>query len=103
SLQSSPGFDLVIGLWLFMKILFVLLDIALVAAFIYAFYQGWKLRPHLEIHDHGHKEHGHDKPAPPVLQKELVQKRWTELTRKTEGGSLDALRIGIIEADALVD
>ncbi len=100
-LEAMPGFGLLTGAWVFLKALFIFLDLALLGLFLFSVRQGWKFRPHLEVSENG------GKPANgklvPILRKDVVKTRWRAVTDRASAGSLDALRIALIEADALTD
>ncbi len=87
------------GAWLFLKIFFIVLDFALLGFFLFAFYQGWKMRPTIEFR----YESPDEKALRPVLRKEMVQKRWQAVRAKAEENFADAPRIAVLEADALLD
>jgi hypothetical protein len=100
SIESVPGYDLLLGIYFVVKWLFIIADIALVFLLIYALLQGIKYRPHLELHSHGHGKA--EKPVR-TLGGEIFKKRWEAILRKTAGNSADSLRIAVIEADSMVD
>ncbi len=99
-LEAMPGFGLVAGAWVFLKALFIFLDLALLGLFLFSVRQGWKFRPHLEVSENGKPANGK---LAPILRKDVVRTRWRAVTDKAGAGSLDALRIALIEADTLTD
>ncbi len=82
--------------WLNMaRLVFGFLDLVLLLLVAYLFTKIWKLRPHLVV----------DLPTEKrtlTLRRAIVQERWKKITARAAGGTLDSLRVAIIEADTLV-
>lgn len=79
-------------------VIFILVDIALVIGFVYAFNKAWKFHPKYEI------EEGQTVAARRETMHDIVMKeRWHAIMTKFATGTPEAARLSIIEADALVD
>jgi len=95
-LRQLPFWQYLPGIYLFLKVTFIILDVVLLGIFIFAFKKAWALRPHLEISAAPKKEKV-------GIVKEAFLRRWNRIVERKKEGSLDSLRIAIIEADALID
>lgn len=78
------------------RVIFLLLDAALLGIFVYAFSKGLEYRPHFSL-------------TPPskgmarTLRSVLLREKWTAVQEKFAVGSPEAMRLALIEADALAD
>lgn len=78
--------------------LFFILDVLLLVGFCYAFLKAIKYRPHFEF------SHAKKAASRTTLRKAYFKDRWQKLLKKCEDSpTSDSMRLGIIEADALVD
>lgn len=80
-----------------LRYVFIVLDVILIALFIYVFVQALKFRPPLIFNPVARAK----KKAP--LKDEKLMKRWQEILRKAESAPPQSLTLGVIEADGLVD
>ena len=78
------------------RVIFLVLDAALVTVFVYAVAKGWEYRPKFSL-------------TPPSKRKTLTLRsamfteKWTRIKEKFALGTSEAVRIAIIEADAFID
>ncbi len=78
------------------KFVFAFLDLVLLLLVVYLFTKIWKFRPHLVVS------------LPPekktlTLRRAIVQERWKKIAARASAGTLDSMRLAIIEADTLVN
>jgi len=79
------------------RIVFIVLDIILLVAFFFVFIQAWKFRPELAPYKVRQKKAF-------TVRDAVFKERWDFIMKKVAGaGSVDALKLGIIEADKLAD
>ena len=101
--QAATGFEDLLGggflqsLYGWARIIFIILDILLLGVFAVGFRQAWKYRPDLDLRPPTSPKVGK------TLQSDIYLERWRSILNKTAGGSADAMRIAVIEADALTD
>ena len=78
-----------------LRAIFIVVDIVLLCVFIFAVFKGWKFRPKLGV----------SKPEEKIvtLGNAALKERWEGIVEKTKSGSLESLRIAIIDADKLAD
>lgn len=90
--------SLFIPIYRALEVVFILVDVALLIGFIYAFRESWKYRPHF----HHPKEHKPD--AARQARRAEYARRWgTIMAKFSTGNSADARKLAIIEADKLID
>lgn len=80
-----------------LRYIFIVLDVILVALFIYVFFKALKFRPPLVFNPAARA-----KKKKPLKDEKLI-KRWQEILRKAESAPPQSLTLGVIEADGLVD
>lgn len=88
--------DTWLALFRFVRVMFIVLDVALFVLFAVVVKKGLRFRPHI-----------HPGKAPPsrvlTLRDALVRERWNAIVEKARAGGADAMKIALIEADKLVD
>ena len=80
-------------------VIFIILDIALVAGFIYAYSKAWHYHPDYKSKEGTGVGMAHRQTVHDIVMKE----RWHATMAKFALGTPEAERVAIIEADALVD
>lgn len=88
--------DTFIKVFNIVRIIFVILDIALLWVFLYSMREGLKYRPPM-------KPEGKRKKQILTLRNVVIEDRWRLIVKKFDTASPDTMRIAIIEADALAD
>ncbi|MCS6789041.1 MAG: hypothetical protein NZ484_00490 [Patescibacteria group bacterium] len=75
--------------------IFIILDLILIFGFAFSFYQAWKFRPKIVS----------KRMKTPIvsLQKEIYRAKWFDIINKFEVGTLEAMKIALIQSDNLVD
>lgn len=78
-----------------LKVIGIIINIPLIIAFAYYFARAWEVRPRIL-------------PEPPkerqaVSKQAAVQLAWDDIMQKAATGSIDSLRISIVNADKLID
>src|SRR3989344_3078599 len=92
---GGPGFWN--SVWSAGRTVFIVLDIILLVAFFFVFIQAWKFRPKIEPYKIRQKRAF-------TLRDAVFKERWDFIMKKASGaGSVDALKLAIIEADKLDD
>ena len=76
--------------------IFILITLALAGGFGYALYQAWHFHPQFQVEDDKAKRI-------PTLRDAVMKERWHAIMTKFSLGTPDAIRVAIIEADALAD
>lgn len=84
-----------LGLYNFVRWLFIILDLLLLLGFIFSFYKAWQFRPKLN--------HKKTKKKTISLQREVYRAKWFDITLKFKEGDLNSQKLAIIEADKLVN
>ena len=79
-----------------LRFFFIVLDILIFGVFVYAFMKSLEVRP---------KFHGGWRPKKRVitLRQVVFEDKWKNILKRFHDGSPEAMRIAIIEADALID
>jgi hypothetical protein len=79
-----------------LRLFFLVLDAVLVVVFFFALVKSFGVRPRF---------HGKWRPTKRVisLRQAVFREKWAAILKKFHGGSPEAMRITVIEADALVD
>lgn len=84
------------GPFLIVKAIFVIIDAALVALIAYSIAKAWEFRPKFDFRA--------EKLAKPATERaKFFKERWRKIMEKFSEGTPDAMRVAIIEADALVE
>ena len=78
------------------KFVFIFLDLVLLAAVVFVFVKLKKYRPHFVVYAPTSKR-------TLTLRRTIAQNRWKKVMAHAAFGSLDSLRLAIIEADTLVN
>ncbi|MEK7608535.1 MAG: hypothetical protein AAB495_03065 [Patescibacteria group bacterium] len=84
------------GFFIFLKIVFIVFDVGLVVILVFSISGLLKFRPNFVFNPAKHKRKR-------TLRSAVIAERWSEITKRLEGGSLDAVKFAIIDADGLVD
>jgi len=100
--MGTPPFTIVLdpfwqNVYLTVRAIFVVFNVAFFAGFVYAFIKALEYRPKYYLHP--------PKPAKRVLtlQDTFLRERWEAAAKRFAGGGMDAMRVAIIEADAIAD
>lgn len=91
--ETSPWW----GLYVFFKVIFIIIDLAMVVGFVYALVRGWSMRPKFYM-----KEVPEGKRAT-TLRDVVMKERWQSIITKFSVGTPESMRLAIIDADAFVD
>ncbi len=95
-----PGFVRVMDtLWLAfsgLRAFFIVLNVLIFGVLVYAFVRSFEVRP--KFHRSPYR-----KKKVITLRQSVFREQWKMILRKFQGGSHDAMRVTIIEADALAD
>lgn len=94
-LETIPGYETFITIWGLLRTFFIVIDVLLVAGFLYALVKGWDYRPPIEIREKPEK--------PQTLRQAIFEERWQAIQKKASLASSDSLRMAVIEADSLVN
>jgi hypothetical protein len=78
-----------------LRIIFILLDVILVAGFIILIVKTWKFRPNLHLKEKTKRIF--------TLRTEVFRERWQSVIRRFNLSSPESMRLAIIEADGVVD
>jgi hypothetical protein len=78
-----------------LRIIFIILDVILVAGFIILIVKSWKFRPALHLKERAKKIF--------TLRTEVFRERWQSVIRRVNLASPESMRLAIIEADGVVD
>lgn len=79
-----------------LRVFFIVVDVLVFGAFVYSFVRAFEVRPKF------HRSYRRKKKVI-TLRQSVFREKWTTIQRKFQGGSPEAMRITIIEADALAD
>lgn len=93
---SFPGTELIDSFFSYLKWIFIILDVVLIALTALAFRRAWAMRPKLEIDTVSGGPDFNFRTAVNV-------KRWRAVVARAATNSPDSLRIAVIDADALVN
>ena len=80
-----------------LRAVFIFLDVVLLCVSIYAIIKSWKFRPRLGVSEPELEE----KVA--TLRSAALKERWEGILKKAESGTLESLKLAIIDADNFVD
>lgn len=80
----------------YIRIAFIIIDVALVVAFVYILTRAIPFRPKLDPAFEAEKKTF-------TLQDAITRDRWSEIIAKVDAGSPELLKLAIIEADKLAD
>ncbi len=90
------------GFWLSVyygaRVIFIILDTILLGGLIFVFQKALPFRPDLRIHGGG----GHEKKIP-TLRDAVTKERWEAIRKKVASGTLESMKLAIIDADKIVD
>lgn len=93
--EIASAFILLWPVYRVVKVIFIIADILLAAGFLYALMQGLKYRPKFKLQE--------KRVGKLTLRTAVFRDRWHSVLRKFSTEYPESMRLGIIEADSLVD
>lgn len=78
------------------KTILIIFDAILLLGFVYVFYKALGYRPNFTVHTKPRKR-------TLTLRDAVFKERWEEIVKKVDVGSVESIKLAIIEADKMVD
>ena len=94
---NAMGLGTLASSYYLLRAVFIVVDILLIVIFAYSLWRALEHNPHFRF------RHARAKHPPLTLRKAYFTDRWTAILKRANTRSPEALRIAIIEADALSD
>ena len=84
-----------ISLYEFLRTIFVIIDIFLLAFLVFLLVKGWKYRPNFDLGEEEEKTY--------TLGNVIIAERWESIISRSKINSPESIRLAIVDADNLVD